>query len=98
MVRHFLGSDPCAKPAPNAYHAYVAEMRTTAGLKSGRVYRHTVDELTAEISRHDRTCYVILVDRGKYSHEERFVNPEQAVDRWFELFKQEETGPELAWH
>lgn len=84
-VRHFLGSDPCAKPEPHPSHVWVARSRTEGGLRDGRTYRYEADGLAAVLSRSAGSGYVIAVDRGEYGHEERFVKAGQAVDRWFEI-------------
>ncbi len=83
-VRHFLGCDPCAKPAPHDGHVWIAEARTVVGIRSGRTYRHSVEDLTAEI-RKDGGMWVITVDRGDFSHEERHDKSVTAARRWIEI-------------
>jgi hypothetical protein len=84
-VRHFLGSDPCARPDPHPSHVWIARSRTEDGLRSGRAYRHEAEGLRAVLRRFSASQYVIVVDREGYGHEERFVKVGHAVDRWFEV-------------
>lgn len=85
-VRHFLGCDPCAKPAPNPSHVWFAEDVTRVGIKEGRTYVHKIDDLAAKI-RKDGSTWVISVDRerGRFSHVELFTEAGQASDRWLTL-------------
>lgn len=94
MVRHFLGCDPCAKPAPNEQHVWIAQSRTESGVEAGRTYCHATGDLEAVIRKYGKDQYVIVVMHdggdleGGCGHEERFVKPKQAIDRWFEICAQ----------
>ena len=89
QVRHFLGSDPCAKPEPDAHAVYLASVSTDRALRQGRVLRIRTDELSAVLRRENHRMYVIAVTRsdkgGAYEHEERFCRSHQAVERWLQL-------------
>jgi hypothetical protein len=93
MIRHFLGSDPCAKPAPHGSHQQLAVYKTHRGIADGRTYQVSTDGLKAEIRKEGGT-WILSVERpGGYSHTEMFGKANQASDRWLALCTPE---PEIA--